>query len=380
MEQHFLDQHINIFLQNLAESKRPLDLSLSQYFRAHKNLGSTDRKKIGDAIYGQIRWKSLLDVVSPKDRLTFLRNINWDSITKDPSIPSFAKVGLSTFLYDLFVKNFGVEKTNNLGEILNGPAPTTVRANLLKTTRQKLLELWENKFSVSPTLFSPTGIQFHKREPLFSLSEFKEGLFEMQDEGSQLVASYIEAKPTDLILDYCSGSGGKTLAFAPSMQGKGQIYLHDIRLRALEEARVRLRRAGIQNAQCLHPNHPQLPRLIGKCDWVFIDVPCTGTGTLRRNPDQKWKIDAAMLERLIQEQRTIAERSLKYLKPGGRLVYATCSLLPEENMRQVDYFLATHPITLEKEPVSLFPKPQGMDGFFCAIFRKSPAYAKIPEK
>ena len=372
MDPQHLDRHTNLFLQNLAESKKPLDLALSHYFRAHKNLGSTDRRKIGDAIYGQVRWKSLIDVFAPQDRLAFYRDLNWEQVFQDPAIPPFAKVGLSPFLYDRFYASFGPDKTNFLGKLLNEPAPTTVRVNLIKTTRGRLLELWKDKYAVSSTLVSSAGIRFQKREPLFALPEFKDGLFEMQDEGSQLVAAEIKAKPGETVLDYCSGSGGKTLAFAPSMQGKGQIHLHDIRPRALQQAKLRLRKAGIQNAQCLSPDHPQMSRLVGKCDWVLIDVPCTGTGTLRRNPDQKWKIDAEMLEELVREQRAIAESAVKYVKPGGRLVYATCSLLPEENNLQVEFFLKMYPLTLEKEPLFLFPEPQGMDGFFCAVFQKLP--------
>ena len=371
MKQSFLDRHINDFLQIIATSNRPIDLCLSEYFRSHKNLGSTDRRIIGDTIYGMTRWKGLIDHFSPTNRLAFYQSIVWDKILKDPSIPVFARLGFSEFLYTRFCTHFGEEKTELLGKILNQTAPTTIRVNLLKTTRENLLHLWKDRFSMTPCSLAPAGIQFHKREPLFSLPEFKEGLFEVQDEGSQLVADFVKPYPKNSVLDYCSGSGGKTLAFAPSMQGKGQIYLHDIRPRALLEARQRLKRAGIQNAQCLPPNHPQLTHILGKCDWVLVDVPCSGTGTLRRNPDQKWKIDAAMIERLQNQQRTIAQEALAYLKPGGKFIYATCSILPEENEIQVKYLLENYPLELEKPPLSLFPQEGGMDGFFCAAFKKN---------
>ena len=366
----FRDRHIHSFFRTFDGSNKPLDLSLSDYFRASKSLGASDRRAIGETVYGMVRWKSLLDFLAPSDRLACYRNLDWESFQENSSIPEFAKLGMSEFLFDRFTASFGIEKARILCRLLNESAPTTVRANLLKTTRSDLLRLWEGKFSLSPCSKAPQGIHLHKREPLFSLPEFKEGLFEVQDEGSHLVAQLVEAGPDDLVLDYCSGSGGKTLAFAPAMQRKGQIYLHDIRPSALYEARRRLKRAGIQNAQCTPPGHPQLPRLKSKCDWVLIDVPCSGTGTLRRNPDQKWKIDAPMIERLAQTQREIADQAIHYLKPGGRLVYATCSLLPEENSAQVDYFLSRLPLELEKEPLSLFPESRGMDGFFSAVFRK----------
>ena len=366
MKRTFLDQHIHNFLQILSGSNQPLDLSLSNYFRAHKNLGSTDRRVLGDLIYGMVRWKTLIDHFAPVNRVEFYRQIDWEKILQDTAIPKSARLGLPEFIYARFCKSFGEEQANILGQILNQTAPTTVRVNLLKTTRDHLLDLWKDRFIISPCNHSQEGIRFHKREPLFALPEFKAGLFEIQDEGSQIVSKEVAAKPGDSVLDYCSGSGGKTLAFAPRMQGKGQIYLHDIRESALGEARRRLKRAGIQNAQCLAPNHPQMSRLIGKCDWVLIDVPCSGTGTLRRNPDHKWKIDAVLVEHYIQEQRTIAKEACKYLKPGGKLVYTTCSLLAEENIDQIQHI----PLTLDKEPLFLLPQPGGMDGFFSAVFRK----------
>lgn len=370
MKESFFDYHIQTIFQNLSESNKPLDLLMSEYFRAHKNLGSTDRRVIGDTVYGMVRWKSLIDHFSPDDRIAFYRSINWGKVTHDDSIPVAARLGLPEYVYSRFCTSFGKEQAHLLGQILNQPAPTTIRVNLLKTSREKLLHLLENRYSISRCNHSLSGIRFSKREPLFTLAEFKEGLFEIQDEGSQLITDLVEAKPGDCVLDFCSGSGGKTLGFAHRMQGKGQIYLHDIRSSALLEARRRLKRAGIQNAQCIPTNHPQLARLIGKCDWVLIDVPCSGTGTLRRNPDQKWKINERQIEQYIGQQRTIARDTFKYLKPGGRLVYATCSLLPEENLDQVHYILKNLPLTLEKTPLSLFPQPGGMDGFFCAVLKK----------
>ena len=372
MKQSFTDHHIHQFLKLFREAKTPLDLSLSNYFRSNKSLGSKDRRTIGDTLYGMTRWKSLIDYFSPRDPVAFYQEINWDDIFKDPMIPEDVKLALPEFLYIRFCAHFGKEKTEVLGKILNETAPTTIRINPLKTTREHLLNLWKEKFSISPCLTAPHGITFQKREPLFSLLEFKEGLFEIQDEGSQLIGEQILVNPGDTILDYCSGSGGKTLGFAYRTQGKGQIYLHDIRESALLEAKKRLKRAGIQNAQCLEPNHKQLSRLPQKCDWVLLDLPCSGSGTLRRNPDQKWKIDATMVEHLVHTQRSIVKEALKYVKPGGRLVYATCSILPEENEFQVDYILKNFPLTLENEPLALLPQSGGMDGFFSAIFRKDP--------
>ncbi len=320
-----------------------------------------------------MRWKSLIDFFCPspkiEDRLACFRSLPLDQCLNDTSIPTPIRLGINNFLYNRLLAAFGEKKTWELAQILNSPAPLTIRANALKTTRDELLQKFSN-YEPTPCEMAPFGIQFKKRIPLFTLPEFKMGLFEVQDEGSQLIASAVEAKPGDLIIDYCSGSGGKTLAFAPKMEGKGQIYLHDIRPWILLEARKRLRRAGIQNGQCIGTEHPQMKAMIGKADWVLVDVPCSGTGTLRRNPDAKWKIDAPLVQRLVQEQRMIFEKALLYLKKGGRIVYATCSLLPEENEEQTAFFLSRFPVALEKEPLRLLPQQGGMDGFYSALFRK----------
>jgi len=367
----FLDTHLRKILVAYTASKAPLDLLLSKYFKDHRALGANDRRVIGETLYGMVRWKSLLEALDPKgDPIACYRRIDWKTVFDNPCIPTHARVALSPLLYRRFVAVFGEEKAKDLGRIFNTPAPITIRVNLLKTTREALLERWQGTYLVTPSEQVGTALSFSKREPLFSLPEFKEGLFEVQDEGSQRIAALIQAGPTDWILDYCSGSGGKTLAVAPHMQGKGQIYLHDVRAAALLEAKKRLKRAGVQNAQCLPPGHEQLQRLKGRCDWVLADVPCSGTGTLRRNPDQKWKIDGDMLARLQEEQRGIVREAFRYVKPEGRLVYATCSILPEENGEQTAYFLKNFSLVLEQE-LSLLPEEGGIDGFYAAVFRKT---------
>lgn len=366
MRNPFCDHHISAFLEEQSKSQKPLDLALSEYLRAHRSIGAHDRRTIGEALYGMVRWKTLIDHFCPSahslDRLKCYRSLSVEQCRTDTSIPEPVRWGVNEFLYTRFCQVYGKEKAKQLCHTLNSPAPTTIRVNLLKTTREALIETWNGKFAITPCVKAATGIQFQKREPLFTLPEFKAGFFEVQDEGSQLVASLVRAKPGEHVLDYCSGSGGKTLAFAPAMQGKGQIYLYDNRPWILVEARKRLNRAGIQNVQFVLPKK--------KMDWVLADVPCSGTGTLRRNPDAKWKIDAPMIERLVLQQREIVKEALEHVKPGGRLVYATCSVLPDENEKQIEYFLKNHPLTLEETPLSLLPEEGGMDGFFAAVFKK----------
>jgi 16S rRNA (cytosine(967)-C(5))-methyltransferase len=368
MKQSFYDTHILAFLKEWNGSSKPLDFSLSTYFRNHKSLGANDRRTVGEAVYALIRWKTLFDCLDPSGsfskRLHLLSLRPVSEYCQDSSIPEFARLGLSPFLFQKFVDTYGLEKTRSIASILGSPAPVALRANLLKTTQSDLMRILESKFPVSPGT-SPAAILLTKREPLFSLPEFKEGLFEVQDEGSQMIADLVEAQSGERILDFCSGSGGKTLSIAPKMGGKGELYLHDIRAQSLKEAALRLRRAGVQNAQILSPGHPTLKKLQRKMDWVLVDAPCSGTGTLRRNPDMKWKIDKAMIERLMEEQQAILKEAIKYVKPGGRLVYATCSILPEENEAQIELF----GLKLEKEPLKLLPQMNGPDGFFGAVFK-----------
>jgi 16S rRNA C967 or C1407 C5-methylase (RsmB/RsmF family) len=372
MKQSFCDTHALAFLKEWSGSSRPLDFSLSTYFKAHKSLGAHDRRTVGEIIYTLVRWKTLFDHMDPS--VSFSKRIHLLSLRplteyrQDASIPEFARLGLSPFLFQKFVDIFGLGKTRELASILSSSAPIALRVNLLKTTRENLLSMLRPRFSAFPGQ-APTAIILLKREPLFSLPEFKQGLFEVQDEGSQNIANLVEAQSGQRVLDYCSGSGGKTLAIAPRMGGKGELYLHDIRAHSLKEASIRLRRAGIQNAQIVSPEHPTLKKLIRKMDWVLVDVPCSGTGTFRRNPDMKWKIDASMIERLVQEQRSIMQEAIQYVSPSGRLVYATCSILPDENESQVEFFLSAFGLKLEKEPLSFLPQMNGPDGFFGAVFK-----------
>ena len=198
------------------------------------------------------------------------------------------------------------------------------------------------------------------------MEEFQQGLFEVQDEGSQLVADLVNPKPQDHVLDFCAGSGGKTLGFAHKLKGTGQIYLYDNRPQALSQAKKRLQRAGIQNAQII-TQEKQWASLIGKMDWILLDVPCSGSGTIRRNSDMKWKFCPQQLQDLIAEQRKIFERALLYLKKEGKIVYSTCSLFQEENADQIEYFQKHFPIELVQEPSSWLPQKGGMDGFFAAV-------------
>lgn len=375
MYRPFRQFHILSILNGYDEQTLPLDLFMRNYFRVHKALGSKDRAYIAETSYAMIRWRGLLDYLceAPPDwekRLDVYLSPLFEDGKRNPKIAAHVRLSFPKILYDQIVASHGIESAESICRISNQPAPTTVRINLMKRTRDEMLALWKDKYEVRPCPRSSSGIVFERRINFFEMPEFKEGLFEVQDEGSQLLGDLVQAKPGDLVLDYCAGAGGKTLAFAPAMGNKGQIYLHDIRKHALLDCKKRLRRAGIQNAQIVHAEEEKLKKLKKRMDWVLVDAPCTGTGTLRRNPDMKWKFDEGIVERLRGQQRMIFEKALSFLKPGGRIVYSTCSILNQENREQVEHFMKTYDLKLEGEIFESLPVEGGMDGFYGAVLTR----------
>lgn len=364
----FRRRHCLTLLGLLPSSPLPLDTEMSNYFRAHKAVGSKDRLAISTTIYALIRWQGALDIllaqpITWEKRLDTFEKGNLQTIVDDPSLPLHIRCSFPKTLFQKIAAAYGEKKAFSICLTLNERAPLCLRVNTLLTTRDKLMEALPLSLKRGEY---PTALIVEGRANLFSLAEFKAGYFECQDEGSQIMAGLVHAKPGDHVLDYCSGSGGKTLAIAPALHGKGQLYLHDIRPTALMQAKNRLKRAGITNAQIAESP----ARLRGRMDHILVDAPCSGTGTLRRNPDLKWKFDLAALERLVQTQRQIFAEALPCLKESGQITYVTCSLLPEENEAQVKAFLETYPLELVKEPTQLLPLSGGHDGFFGATFRK----------
>lgn len=370
----FREHHLFALLNGYDQQTLPLDLFINSYFREHKALGSKDRSFIAETVYALIRWKGLLDYLSDspswEKRYVIFQKMDIKQIQQQEEIPLHVRVSFPKILFELIENSHGTEKAVELCTISNTPAPTTVRANTLKISRDALLEKWKEHYEVSPTQLSPDGIIFHKKMNFFELPEFKAGLFEVQDEGSQLLARLMNVQPGDQVLDYCAGSGGKALAFAPAMQHKGQIFVHDIREHALLEARKRLKRAGIQNSQIISPQSSHLQKLKKKMNWILVDAPCTGTGTMRRNPDMKWRFDEEMLTRFMGQQRTIFEKALSFLHPKGRIVYGTCSILKEENQQQLEHFIKTYNLMVEGSVFQSLPTVNGMDGFFGVVLKR----------
>lgn len=375
MYRPFRHYHILCIFEGYERQGLPLDLFLKDYFRARSAVGSKDRSAISDVVYTMVRWRGLLDYLCDapptwEKRLDIFLNWEKESLLKRADIPLHVRLSFPKVLFDLLVDSHGLDAATEICKISNTAAPTTLRVNTHKTSREELLARWKDAYQVIPCRHAKNGVVFEQKINFFDLPEFKEGLFEIQDEGSQLLADLMQVRPGQLVMDYCAGAGGKTLAFAPLMQNKGQIYLHDIRKHALMDSRKRLRRAGIQNAQIVQGDDDKLKKLKKNMDWVLVDAPCTGTGTMRRNPDMKWKFNEELLKNMLSQQRVIFERALSFLKPDGRIVYATCSLLKAENSGQIAHFTKTYGLEVEGNLFECLPVRGGMDGFFGVVLKK----------
>jgi 16S rRNA C967 or C1407 C5-methylase (RsmB/RsmF family) len=290
-------------------------------------------------------------------------------------MPDHVKVSTPKVLWELIRQAHGPEVATDICTVSNEEPLLTVRANTIKVSRDELIREFTDDlgWKVVKTSFAPNGVRFVKPPEgnLFQTVQFKKGHFEIQDEASQLLAMRVDVKPKQTVLDYCGGSAGKTLAFAPLMHNTGQIYIHDIRKAVLLQAKQRLKRAGVQNAQ-VHSDKVWLRgHLKQRVDWLLLDVPCTGAGVMRKNPDSKYKFSLERLHELMKIQEMILEEGLAFLRDEhSRIVYCTCSILPEENILQVAKFCDKHGFTIENDEVfQTLPKSKGMDGFFSATLK-----------
>jgi 16S rRNA (cytosine967-C5)-methyltransferase len=310
-----------------------------------------------------------------------------DSLPRDQRFPIAAS--LPDFLARKFRETFGAD-AERAAEAMNERAPLTARANLLKTPREALLErLKAEGVECQPTPLSPMGLWMETRINAFSLESFRDGFFELQDEGSQLLGMLVDAPPTRVV-DACAGAGGKTLQLAAQMKNRGDLHALDIDDGRIDELRKRARRAGVHNVrtQVIPPEgtaaDEALAPLKGKADRVLVDAPCSGTGTYRRKPDARYRLGPDELANHVARQKALLERFSAMVKPGGRLIYGTCSILREENEAVVEDFLSRHPdfsvrpVTAELGPelgakvsqgpfLRLAPHTHGTDGFFGAI-------------
>jgi 16S rRNA (cytosine967-C5)-methyltransferase len=288
------------------------------------------------------------------------------------------EASLPDFLAERFLRELKADAKAGAAA-MNVRAPLTARTNPLKGTRDELVaRLKQDGVGARPTPLSPFGLFLEDRLNAFSLPSFRDGLFELQDEGSQLLGMLVDAPPTKVV-DACAGAGGKTLQLAAQMKNRGDLYALDIDARRLEELKLRARRDGVHNVR-IHVL-PQVPDLLGKVDRVLVDAPCSGTGAFRRKPDGRYRLTEASLAEHVARQRALLEQFAPMVKPGGRLIYGTCSILREENEDVVEAFLSKHGSEFEVLPADkwvdpaavrdgflrTFPHKQGTDGFFGAV-------------
>jgi len=305
-------------------------------------------------------------------------------------LPAALRANLPSWLFDLLVARHGEAKTLALAEALNTPAPLDLRVNSLKATRDEVIAaLASAPIIAEPTPYAPLGVRIMKKPSIQNLPLFKEGVVEVQDEGSQLLALVLGARRGEMVVDFCAGAGGKTLALGASMRNTGRLYAFDVSAKRLAKMKPRVARSGLSNVhpiEIAHENDAKVKRLAGKVDRVLVDAPCTGLGTLRRNPDVKWRQTPASVAEMNLKQAAILASAARLLKPGGRLVYGTCSLLDEENEAIVAQFLASHAdfivvpmkeilaelkIPLEMgDYLKLQPDLHQTDGFFAAALER----------
>jgi len=322
-----------------------------------------------------------------------VRPLEAKAAAKHTDLTPAEKFSLPDWLWDRLTNTFGNDRSAQLAQSLLRKANFDVRVNTVKSDRKKILDaLNESDISASPTRLSPIGIHIKNNIGLEKQPLFLDGMFEVQDEGSQILCQLVDARRGQMVVDFCAGAGGKTLALGASMSNQGRVYAMDVSAARLDRMKPRLKRSGLSNVfpQVIgSENDPRLKRLAGKMDRVLIDAPCTGFGTLRRNPDLKWRKSANDIADLSAKQLNILNAASRLAKVGGRVIYATCSVLGEENEDVIDAFLGENPekfkvldaseilakrsvdLSLKSPYLKLFPDEHQCDGFFGAVLERT---------
>lgn len=408
--------HAAIVLGEVLQFAHPADAVLSRYFRENRQLGHRDRGLVAESVYGilrRLRWLRRICGVDATPRALLLAwlargegwsarqfeglasplELEWIASIKavEPGEGSLAeRADMPDWLAERLLAAHDEHAVLALAAGLNRAAPLDLRVNIARVSRDEVIaDLRSDGIAAQACPFSPHGIRLEGKPALQTHPRFLDGSFEVQDEGSQLLGFLVQPRRGELVVDFCAGAGGKTLHLGAMMRSTGRLYAFDVSERRLANLKPRAARAGLSNvhpALIAHERDARVKRLAGKVDRVLVDVPCSGLGTLRRNPDLKWRQSPASIEEMCVLQGRILEAAASLVRPGGRLVYATCSLLQDENDAVVDAFAAAHPhfrqidagellrrqgVELDMgERLRLLPHVHDTDGFFAAVFER----------
>ena len=401
--------HAASALSTILRFDAPADQLLSRYFRSHRNLGQNDRAFVAETVFAVLRRRRSLEAAAGSSEpqalavAALLRVLGFSARALEglaheallrtlrearaDNVPAAVRADLPDWLWQKLQEQHAAEEASRIAQGLLNSAPLDLRVNLARTERAAVqAQLGADGIEGMPTPYSPAGLRVAGKPAINRHALFRDGLVEVQDEGSQLLAWLLAPRRGEMIADYCAGAGGKTLAAAMLMRGTGRVYAMDISARRLAALAPRAARAGITNVQTLvlGADDSRVRRLAGKLDRVLVDAPCSGFGTLRRNPDLKWRHGPDAIAELAAKQGLILAAASRLVKRGGRLVYATCSLLAEENDAVADQFQRRHPefralscaellaaqrIALDSGPrLRLWPHIHATDGFFAAAF------------
>jgi len=401
----------------LLEFEFPADAVLSHYFRNNREVGARDRAFIAETAYAVLRRLRTLERLCG-DRVTPQRlvlasltrvagyntkqlssaldseEVKWLDALREVKLDAGTlaeQADLPDWLGERLAELMSEAEVLALARGMNQPAPLDLRVNPIKASREDVLkQLKQEGIEAEACPYAPLGIRLKKKPPLAKHPLFLDGSFEVQDEGSQLLGHLLQPRRGEMVMDFCAGAGGKTLLLGALMRSSGRLYAFDVSDKRLAKLKPRLARSGLSN---VHPgvisseNDQKIKRLAGKFDRVLVDAPCSGLGTLRRNPDLKWRQSPEAVAELQVKQASILASASRLVKVGGRLVYATCSILPEENAAIVDAFLATHPGFVRKpasevlaqqgialdtgDDLRLLPNVHGTDGFYAAVLERT---------
>jgi len=412
-------------LADVLAGNGPADAKLGWFFRQNRELGTRDRAFVAESVYAVLRRRGFLtylaDGEDPRklllawllriqgmsmrdlDEVLSKQQKEWAQAIKAKStdaMPLAMQADLPQWLWEAMAAQYGEAEALVISRSMHLPASLDLRVNTIKATRDEVIaqlskEQHASENVVVATPYSPSGIRMAQKMTISRHPLFTDGKIEVQDEGSQLLAYLVAPRRGEMVADFCAGAGGKSLALGALMRNSGRIYAFDVSDKRLFNLGQRLKRSGLSNlhSQLISSEKdPKLKRLNGKFDRVLVDAPCSGLGTLRRNPDLKWRQSPQDIIELSTKQTAILARAAKLVKAGGRLIYATCSLLQEENEAIAEAFVATHPdfalvnaveILAQQQIVldtgkylKLLPHLHQTDGFFAAVFQKAVAVQK----